>query len=160
MPFPSGLSQPQLACVQGTGVSWPAPGGLQTVCLACALWGFTEHLEMGYFSQFKALISRKGSVPLEVWWGAQDLQSVQGCMCLVCHTRSCTVAHSTTTTYSQPAGSVLCLSQRHSRCLGMPMVIGGFCCPVSSADCHPTYAPGNTPSSSGLGFWGSGSPPP
>lgn len=42
----------------------------------------------------------------------------------------------------------------------VPAVIGGSCCPVSSADCHPTCAPGNTPSSSGLGFWGSGSPPP
>lgn len=51
-------------------------------------------------------------------------------------------------------------SQPRSSHSGVPAVIGGFCCPVSSADCHPTCAPGNTPSSSGLGFWGSGSPPP
>lgn len=57
----------------------------------------------------------------------------------------------------QPLSSV---SLRHSRCLGMPVVTGGFCCPVFFSDCHLTCAPGNIPSGSGLGFWGSGSPPP
>lgn len=43
MPFPSGLSQPQLAHVQGTGVSWPAPSGLQTVSVWLVLFGALQN---------------------------------------------------------------------------------------------------------------------
>lgn len=108
--------------------------------------------------QSKALVSRKGPVLLE---GLGTSLFVHGCVCLVQCTRSPTVSHRC---HLLPTGS-LCLlplssaSLRHSRCLGMLVFIGGFCCPVSFSDCHLTCAPGNTPSGSGLGFWGSGSPP-
>lgn len=43
MPFPSGLSQPQLARVQGTAVSWPAPGGLQAASVWLVLFGALQN---------------------------------------------------------------------------------------------------------------------
>lgn len=132
-----------------------APGGPRAVSVWLVLfWGFTEHLEGGWSSQFEALIPRKGSVPQEAWRGAQELQSVRS------GERVPGAAHQALYCGPQrdrrvlPAGSLcpLPLSQGRSRRGGAPAVIGGSCCPVSSADCHPTCAPGNTPSSSGLGF--------
>lgn len=89
-----------------------ALSGLQAVSVWLMLFGALQNLERGWFSQFEALILRKGSVLQEAWRGAQELQSAQGCVCLVWHTRSCTVAHSMTTTSSQLAASVLCPSPR------------------------------------------------
>lgn len=116
-----------------------------SVCGACTVWGFTEHLEKDYL-QFKTLISRKEPVLL----GGLGT-TVCSCVCVPHPVHQ--VPHSVPQLPPSPSWQPLSPAPlRHSRCLGMPAVIGGFCCPVSFSDCHLTCAPENTPSGSGLGF--------
>lgn len=136
-------------------VSWLAPRAF----MWCSLGSCS--LERGDFSQPEALLSKEGSALQKARQAAWEWRSMRSKVDVL------GVAHQVPCHGPQhhgcvpPAGSLcpLPLSQGCSPHVGMPAVIDGSCCPVSSAGCHLTCAPGNIPSSSGLGFWGSGSPP-